>query len=91
MIPFVQSIQQVDKSRFKIIWTDGKEGVFHLAELQRLCPCSSCEKQKGIVEQEMSAKKIVSVGNYALRIDFTAGCSKGIYTYAFLRKLGDKS
>ena len=85
----ITSIEQVDERSFKIIWTDKKEFSFHLADLQRACPCSACIKNKRIVDQEMSATKIMSVGSYALRIDFTSGCSKGIFTYAFLRKLGE--
>ncbi len=76
----IKSIQQIDESRFKIIWIDKKEGVFHLADLQRACPCSRCETKTRTVDPEISAIKIESVGSYALRIDFTSGCSKGIYT-----------
>jgi DUF971 family protein len=85
----IKSIQQVDQKSFKIVWIDEKEGVFQLEDLQRACPCSSCETDKRVVEREISATKIVSVGSYALRIDFTSGCSKGIFTYNFLRKLGE--
>jgi DUF971 family protein len=90
MTLFIKSISQVDKSSFKITFSDEKKRLFRFSELQRVCPCSSCEKNERIVDQEIGATKIASVGSYALRIDFTSGCSKGIFTYAFLRKLGDE-
>ncbi len=31
------------------------------------------------IDPEVKAKRITSVGRYALRIDFTSGCAAGIY------------
>ena len=40
---------------------------------------------------EVEALQIVNVGRYALKIDFTKGCSRGIYPFSLLRSLGEKS
>lgn len=87
---FARQITQVDSHSFKIIWTDEKEQIFNLLELQKNCPCISClEKEKELLPQkEVRALKISSVGSYALRINFTSGCSRGIFTFHFLRTLG---
>ena len=39
------------------------------------------------VREDVRAKRITSVGRYALRIDFTSGCNSGIFGFDFLREL----
>ena len=87
---FARKIVQVDNYSFKITWTDEKEQIFPLSYLQRNCPCISCgEKERDpLCQEEVRATKVVSVGSYALRINFTSGCSRGIFTFHFLRTLG---
>ncbi len=84
---FATSLRQVDDYSFEISWTDGVVGVFFLADLQKVCPCVSCLKERPNLNKEVRAFRITSVGTYALRIHFTSGCSKGIFTFSFLRKL----
>lgn len=84
---FVQELRQVDSQVFQIVWTDGRKDLFSLAHLQKHCPCRSCFSIEKAVRPDVQALKIENVGRYALRIDFTSGCSKGIYTFAFLRSL----
>lgn len=91
----IKEIKQKDRYHFFITWMDDKTSLYHLAHLQRNCPCTRCRDDKTGEfiknQQEISdtilAKKIVSIGNYALRIEFSKGCQSGIYTYSFLRKL----
>jgi len=40
--------------------------------------------------KDVKAYRITSVGRYALRIEYTFGCSAGIYDYDLLRVLGEK-
>jgi DUF971 family protein len=87
LIALVKEIKQIDNQTFTIIWTDEKMSLFKLSFLQGKCPCSFCLKGCNNVEEEVKAFRIKSVGSFALRIDFTSGCSKGIFTFPFLREL----
>lgn len=89
----IEEIVQKDNHTFTIKWTDGIVQDYRLSELQKECPCANCVDENSgtrIVQPEMidplvKAKKIYSVGRYAIRIDFTSGCSLGIYSYDDLR------
>jgi ATP-binding protein involved in chromosome partitioning len=92
---FVRNIFQKDRYRFTIEWTDGKISDYRLSDLQRQCPCAQCRDEMtgrslvdpALIDEEIQAVQIESIGRYALRIDFTRGCSKGIYTFSLLRTL----
>lgn len=93
-IPYaIRKIEQKNNHEFVIEWMDGKVSEYRLSELQKRCPCAMCvdettgkrligEKQ---VDPQVRARKIQSVGRYALRVDFTSGCSTGIYSFDTLR------
>lgn len=95
---FIRVIEQKDRHRFTIEWTDGKICSYRLSDLQRQCTCANCrDEQTGkmkidpaIIDEGVEALRIVSVGSYALQIHFTKGCSKGIYPFWLLRKIGSK-
>jgi DUF971 family protein len=92
---FIRKIFQKDQYRFTIEWTDGKISDYRLSDLQRQCTCAKCrDEQTGqalihpdSIDDAVQAVQIVNVGRYALRIDFTSGCSKGIYSFSLLRAL----
>jgi len=84
---FVRRIAQKDQHVFWIEWTDGKVMEYRLSDLQRNCPCIRCKERAMICDIDVQASCIKSVGRYALKVDFTSGCSRGIYTFSFLRKL----
>lgn len=98
MIPqpvMIRQLRQIDNHSFSIEWSDGKVDQYRLSDLQRHCPCASCNDEttgRSIVDEktlksDVKAKRIMSVGRYALRIEFTSGCSTGIYPFNFLREL----
>ena len=84
---FISNIVQKDRQHFSIEWTDGVEIDYNLPFLQLHCPCARCLERKS-VDPMVSARKIKSIGRYALQVEFTSGCSKGIYSFAFLREIG---
>lgn len=89
----VKEINKVDRTSFSILWSDGIHQTFSLADVQRHCPCAGCvdKKIENNSQSEVYAKRLSSVGRYALRIDFTTGCSAGIYDYPLLRRMrGEK-
>jgi DUF971 family protein len=90
---FIKAIYQKDCYQFTIEWTDGKIFDYLLSEIQRHCACVRCIDQKVALKSscdDVEAARIVSVGDYALQIYFTKGCSKGIYSFELLRKIGSK-
>jgi len=90
----IRRIFQKDRYRFTIEWTDGKIIDYRLSDLQRHCTCAKCRDEltgrflvdPAAIDENVEAVQIESVGRYGLRIDFTSGCSKGIYSFMFLRK-----
>ncbi len=95
MIPlFVRRIWQKDNYTFSIQWNDELVQDFRLCDLQRNCPCAQCHdemsgqllKDPSKVPQDLKAIVIRSMGRYGLRIQFTSGCSMGIYPFDRLRK-----
>ena len=91
---FIRKIYQKDQYTFTIEWTDGKISNYRLSDLQKKCTCAQCRDETTgrslidpqSIDEAVQAMQIVSVGRYALRIDFTKGCSKGIYSFSMLRE-----
>lgn len=92
---FVRQIWQKDNYTFSIQWNDGLTQDFLLCDLQRNCPCAHCTDEmtgKRLIDpkaipNDVKAIVVRSVGRYGLRIQFTSGCSTGIYSFDRLRKV----
>jgi len=90
----IKEIKQKDNYSFSILWTDGKAVDYRLSDLQKLCPCANCvdestgerKNNPDLVDEQVRAVKVQSVGRYAVRITFTSGCSLGIYSFEDLRR-----
>jgi DUF971 family protein len=87
MMILIKEFTQLTNHSFRILWSDDKFSVLKLSALQSNCPCARCINSRAGSKEKLRAVKISSVGNYALRIDFTEGCSRGVYTFNFLRTL----
>lgn len=91
----IKKIGQKSNTTFEIEWSDGIVAEYALSALQKRCPCARCYDPatgKQITENQqldphVRARVLRHVGRYALHIDFTSGCSKGIYSFAMLRQL----
>jgi len=90
----IKSIQQKDNHSFTIEWSDRKIQEYRLSDLQRHCPCAKCfdtntnrrKTDAATVNDDVKGLRIKNVGRYAIRIEFTTGCSTGIYSFAMLRR-----
>lgn len=95
----IAKIWQLDNHCFSIEWSDGVIQKFRLSDIQKNCPCAGCydvehhSRLPGApsVQEDVRALSLKNVGQYALQIRFTSGCSAGIYSFAFLKSLGGKS
>lgn len=85
----IKKITQLDNYTFGILWNDGTEQKYRLSGVQKKCPCAQCnvEGAKLVVDDNVRAANISSVGRYAMKIQFTSGCTKGIYTFPLLRDM----
>lgn len=89
----IEAIVQKDNYTFSIKWKDGLTQIFHLNNLQKCCPCAGCAEKKHEQREAhptLTAKRLQSIGRYAIKIEFSEGCSSGIYDYDLLRKIGQK-
>lgn len=94
----IRQIKQKSNTTFSIIWNDGYEQNFLLSSLQKRCPCANCtDEQTGkqlvdphAIKDEVRAIVIRNIGRYALQVQFTSGCSMGIYSFDMLRQMGSK-
>lgn len=84
-VSIVKEIRQKDRHHLQILWTDGQVNEYRLSDLQRNCPCAGCKDKPPVVDADVSAQKVTLVGRYAVRIQFTHGCSHGIYELDGLR------
>ena len=94
----IKKIAQAGPSHFLIQWGDGKCAKYRLSDIQKLCRCANCREEKtgrllidlAKLDPDVQAIKIVNVGRYALRVQFTSGCSHGIYPFSLLYSMMDK-
>lgn len=92
----VRQIRQKNDQSFEIEWSDGTINSYRLSDLQKQCPCANCVDEttgKRIVDPsrvnpDVGAVRITNVGRYAIKIQFTTGCSTGIYSFDMLRNFG---
>ena len=73
-------INQPDGYTVELTFSNGKKKAYRLSELQKMCPCIRCKGNSPKVDPEVSALGIERIGHYAMKIQFSTGCSKGLYT-----------
>jgi ATP-binding protein involved in chromosome partitioning len=91
---FVRRLMRDGEERLAIEWTDSTALTYSLAELQQQCPCATC-RENGVAEKELpvgvKVVRIRSIGQYALALEFSQGCSRGIFSFSMLRTLLGRS
>lgn len=78
----------------EITWSDGARFVYPNEILRGYCPCAVCQGHGGeihFVPGNSELRDIEQVGTYALKLVWGDGHETGIYTYEYLRKLGDRA
>lgn len=91
----IREIWQKDEKTLGIVWTDGLESSYDVANLRKECPCALCiDEMTG--EKKLDPKSISStvkpvsiqsIGRYAVSFTFNDGHNTGIYSFDLLRKL----
>lgn len=81
-------------------FTDGVEVYLALPLLRRACPCAVCQGEPDALGRVLRPKveygarsfelsKFDQVGGYALQMFWADGHNSGIFSFAYLRKLGE--
>lgn len=79
--------------QLEIVWGDDHHTSFPHELLRGYCPCAGCQGHSGSIRfqegGDLELKRIEQVGNYALSFAWGDGHDSGIYTFRYLRALGD--
>ena len=83
-----------------VAWSDGAESFLRHDLLRRASPSAETQGERDVFgnqyggggKSDFAGVRVVGwepVGNYAIRFDFSDGHRTGLYTFDYLRKLGD--
>ena len=92
------NIQQIG-DELAIAWNDGTESFFRLEILRRACPCAACGGEPDVlgnvarphiryIPESFQLIGFDLVGGYALQPRWADGHTSGIYSFTYLRRLG---
>lgn len=82
------------RSTITLRWEDGHETIYPARALRLSCRCAHCiEETSGrplldptTVPENLRARSIQLVGQYAIQIEWSDGHATGLYTFANLRE-----
>jgi DUF971 family protein len=95
------SVQHIG-DELAIAWNDGEETFLRLEALRRACPCAVCGGEPDVLgnidapqvtytPQSFILRGYQIIGGYALQPSWGDGHGTGLYTFAYLRRLGAAS
>jgi DUF971 family protein len=95
------NVQQIG-DELAIAWNDRTESFLKLEPLRRACPCAACGGEPDVLgdvlrpdvsytEKSFQLNGFDLVGGYALQPHWGDGHSTGIYSFTYLRRLGQAS
>jgi DUF971 family protein len=95
------NIQQIG-DELAVVWNDGTESYLSLETLRRACPCAACGGEPDVLgnisrplvsynEKSFQLAGFDLVGGYALQPRWADGHNTGIYSFTYLRRLGQAS
>lgn len=94
---------QVIGDELAIKWDDSEESFVPLEKLRRHCPCAGCKGEMDVMgnlykgpeiqlrPDSFQLTRIVPVGGYALQPVWVDGHTTGLYSFEYLRALGQQS
>jgi ATP-binding protein involved in chromosome partitioning len=85
-----------DARTLSVLWEDGNRDDFDVRDLRLACRCALCiEEMSGrplldpaSVRPDVAPRTIISLGHYAITVNWSDGHSTGIYPFEYLRALG---
>lgn len=99
MFPPPKDIQFIG-NEVAILWTDGREDYFKMEDLRACSPSAENMGERDILGNlhggngpkkfpGVEVRQWLLVGNYAIRFYFSDGHNTGLYSFAYLQKLGE--
>ena len=96
MIEPTQIIEETDQ-KLSIKWSDDTKTEYLASELRKACPCAGCVNEwtgekilkDETIPDDLTFSDISIVGRYALNFHFSDGHENGIYSFKFLREMGN--
>ncbi len=99
MIPPPKDIQAIG-NEIAVLWQDGREDYFPMAKLRAYSPSAENtgemdlfgRREGGNGPKEFPGVEVIDwqqVGSYALRFNFSDGHHTGLYSFQYLRDLGE--
>jgi DUF971 family protein len=94
---------QVIGEELALKWENGEESYVPLERLRRHCPCAGCKGEMDVMgnlykgpeiqltPNSFRLMRIVPVGGYALQPIWADGHNTGLYSFDYLRALGEGS
>ena len=88
-----------DPRTLSVLWEDGHSDDFDVRDLRLACRCALCvEEMSGrklldpkTVRADVSPRRILSIGNYAIGFDWNDGHNSGIHSFTALCALGERA
>ena len=101
-VPVHIALDHPESGRLTIFWDDGSESEYRLADLRKACPCATCRDLRSqmasgngltmltsqAIDPSTEVVHLETVGRYAIQFTWKDSHKTGIYTYEFLRALG---
>ena len=95
----IQSIN-LFKNEVAFIWKDETTSVIKNSVLRQKCPCAFCSGERDVfgnkyggenikTKKNIEIIKFEKIGYYGLQFFFSDGHKDGIYTFSFLKNMGD--
>jgi len=93
-------IQQIG-DELAIKWESGSESFIRLETMRRHCPCAGCKGEvdimgqlyknpdKPLTPEATKLLRIVNIGGYAIQPVWADGHATGIFSFDYLRRLGE--
>lgn len=87
---------------FAIRWSDGTESFIPLEDLRRACPCAGCGGEPDVLGRvvrpeaqfgtgSFQLRRYDMIGGYAIQPTWADDHNTGLYTYTYLKRLGEVS
>jgi len=91
----IKSFWQVSATELGIAWKDGSTSIIPIRTLRLACPCAVCIDEwtgeelldPSSVPEDISVKRIQTVGRYAIQPEFSDGHDTGIFHFERLKQL----
>jgi DUF971 family protein len=98
------ALERDEQSRLLITWSDGQRRRYTARGLRSACPCATCREKRSqpadplaiptlspVQAAPLSIAGMQPMGNYAYSIAFSDGHDTGIFSFDFLRQLGEEA